>query len=146
MHLSPCMCPEYVRTSKPWPFFDLVLPTSYRWPKDPANICMFTNAFLIWTKISWKNPRYLVKTLYYYTYFIYIVLDLLFYIGLYCFIVLMFFCFLIFSFLVVYGGVPVRAPTGLLRFNQPRFLFRWSAREFEHHLGRLWHWKTRTMV
>ena len=54
-------------------------------------------------------------------YFIDIVLDLLFCIVLYCFIVLMFFfcfCFLIFSFVVVYRGVPVRAPTGLLRFNQ----------------------------
>ena len=58
--LVPWFC-----TSKLWPFFDLVLPTSYRWPKDPANICMFTNAFLIWTKISWKNPRYLVKTFHY---------------------------------------------------------------------------------
>ena len=52
-------------------------------------------------------------------YFIDIVLDLLFCIVLYCFIGLMcFFCFLIFSFVVVYRGVPVRAPTGLLRFNQ----------------------------
>ena len=53
-------------------------------------------------------------------YFIDIVLDLLFCIVLYCFIVLMFFvfCFLMFSFVVVYRGVPVRAPTGLLRFNQ----------------------------
>ena len=51
-------------------------------------------------------------------YFIDIVLDLLFCIVLYCFIVLMFFCFLNFSFVVVYRGVPVRAPTGLLRFNQ----------------------------
>ena len=55
-------------------------------------------------------------------YFIDIVLDLLFCIVLYCFIVLMFFLFfflfLIFSFVVVYRGVPVRAPTGLLRFNQ----------------------------
>ena len=51
-------------------------------------------------------------------YFIDIVLDLLFCIVLYCFIVLMFFCFLIFSFVVVYRGMPVRAPTGLLRFNQ----------------------------
>ena len=49
-------------------------------------------------------------------YFIDIVLDLLFCIVLYCFIV--FFGFLIFSFVVVYRGVPVRAPTGLLRFNQ----------------------------
>ena len=49
-------------------------------------------------------------------YFIDIVLDLLFYIVLYCFIV--FFGFLFFSFVVVYRGVPVRAPTGLLRFNQ----------------------------
>ena len=53
-------------------------------------------------------------------YFIDIVLDLLFCIVLYFFIVLMFFvfCFLMFSFVVVYRGVPVRAPTGLLRFNQ----------------------------
>ena len=49
-------------------------------------------------------------------YFIDIVLDLLFCIVLYCFIVLFF--FLIFSFVVVYRGKPVRAPTGLLRFNQ----------------------------
>ena len=48
-------------------------------------------------------------------YFIDIVLDLLFCIVLCSFIVLMFFYFL---FLVVYRGVPVRAPTGLLRFNQ----------------------------
>jgi len=52
-------------------------------------------------------------------YFIDIVLDLLFCIVLYCFIVFFcFFCFLIFSFVVVYRGKPVRAPTGLLRFNQ----------------------------
>ena len=49
-------------------------------------------------------------------YFIDIVLDLLYCIVLYCFIVLMFFLF--FLFVVVYRGVPVRAPTGLLRFNQ----------------------------
>ena len=56
-------------------------------------------------------------------YFIDIVLDLLFCIVLYCFIVLMFFfCFLIFSFVVVYRGVPVRAPTGLLRFNQHMYV------------------------
>ena len=53
-------------------------------------------------------------------YFIDIVLDLLFCIVLYCycFNVFLFFCFLIFSFVVVYRGMPVRAPTGLLRFNQ----------------------------
>ena len=55
-------------------------------------------------------------------YFIDIVLDLLFGIVLYCFIVLMFFfvvfVFCFFSFVVVYRGVPVRAPTGLLRFSQ----------------------------
>ena len=58
-------------------------------------------------------------------YFIDIVLDLLFCIVLYCFIVLMFFLFfgfLIFSFVVVYRGVPVRAPTGLLRFNQAKHI------------------------
>ena len=58
-------------------------------------------------------------------YFIDIVLDLLFCIVLYCFIVLMFFFFfgfLIFSFAVVYRGVPVRAPTGLLRFNQHMYV------------------------
>lgn len=56
-------------------------------------------------------------------YFIDIVLDLLFCIVLYCFIVLMFFFgFLIFSFVVVYRGVPVRAPTGLLRFNQAKHI------------------------
>ena len=53
-------------------------------------------------------------------YFIDIVLDLLFCIVLYCFIVLMFFLF--FSFVVVYRGVPVRAPTGLLRFNQHMYV------------------------
>ena len=46
------------------------------------------------------------------------------FIVLYCFIlfysfnVFLFFCLLFFSFVVVYRGVPVRAPTGLLRFNQ----------------------------
>ena len=65
------LCPEYVRTCamilyfQAMAIFDLVLPTSYRWPKDPANICMFTNAFLVWTKIPWKNPKYFIKTLYY---------------------------------------------------------------------------------
>ena len=48
-------------------------------------------------------------------YFIDIVLDLLFCIVLLFFV---FFVFCFFSFVVVYRGVPVRAPTGLLRFNQ----------------------------
>ena len=129
IHLSPCMCPEYVRTCamilyfQAMAIFDLVLPTSYRWPKDPANIYMFTNAFLVWTKISWKNPRYFIKNIillnvFYWYCFRFIVLCC--FIFFYCFNVFLFFIFL---FLVVYRGEPVRAPAGLLRFNQYIYIY-----------------------
>ena len=79
-------------------------------------------------------------------YFIDIVLDLLFCIVLYCFIVLMFFCFFcffIFSFVVVYRGVPVRAPTGLLRFNQVEHfgivLAPWNYKLIHSTYGSSWH-------
>ena len=74
--------------------------------------CMNKN-ILEKSKIFYKNII-LLNVFYWYCFrFIVLYCFILFY----CFNVF-FFGFLIFSFVVVYRGVPVRAPTGLLRFNQ----------------------------
>ena len=114
--LVPWFC-----TSKLWPFLIWYSQLATDDPKiQQTYVCspmhfLYEQKYLGKSKIFYKNII-LLNVFYWYCFrFIVLYCFILFY----CFNVFLFFlCFLIFSFVVVYRGVPVRAPTGLLRFNQ----------------------------